>query len=50
MGCVFFKVNGINELEQLTANRWVVGVWNDLVVPRQSHISFKDMSSGLCVF
>ena len=35
VGCLFFKVNGINELEQLTG--WVVGAGKDLVGPRPSH-------------
>ena len=38
VGFVFFKVNGINQLEQLTGGLW--GAGKDLVVPRQSHTFF----------
>ena len=46
---MFFKVNGINELEQLTGGLW--GAGKDLVVPRQSHTFFYTCQvGGLCVF
>ena len=45
---VFFKVNGINELEQLTGGLW--GAGKDLVVPSPSHTFFIHVEWVVCVF